>query len=289
MSTPKEKRTKEEAMRLLDRAIEQEESLLEKVKMLENELAACRKKAENPRHELEEQAISKSKVSFRLDFYRTEEKGPLKGIIEHLPTRESCLFEAERFGETGNFIAKFIGTAVLPPTTANKATPTFPPEILENKEALKKEERSPLLRKLFPEIFSTPAPKPLPSQPIEAEPPPFQSDWKPKPFMVLMDGKEGNQIALKKGKPFQIGIRMQTLGDFHGKPCSVSLSAKSMERKPAKTLEALEYCVPDQELLRVPVRTLPLEQGVYRLVVSMMLRDEPQQSYYREARLLIVQ
>jgi len=63
-------------MHLLDRAIEQEEALLEKVKSLETELADCRKKAENPRHELEEQALPKSKVSFRLDFYRMEEKGP---------------------------------------------------------------------------------------------------------------------------------------------------------------------------------------------------------------------
>ena len=109
-------------MHLLDRAIEQEEALLEKVKSLETELADCRKKAENPRHELEEQALPKSKVSFRLDFYRMEEKGPLKGIVEHLSSRESRSFEGDQWGEIGEFITQFVGVATWPIPTPEGST-----------------------------------------------------------------------------------------------------------------------------------------------------------------------
>lgn len=280
-------------MRLLDRAIEQEEALLEKVKMLEAELADCRKKVANPRYELDELALPASKVSFRLDYYRTEERGPLKGIIEHLPTRESWSFEGDRFSQIKGFVSQFVGTAVepqeVPPAPpAKKMSPTFPPEIMENTVVgEEKKERSPLLRKLFPEIFGTP-PGSL-SNPAVAEPNPVPERLQAEPFLVLTEGAEDNQRTVRRGQPFQIQIPMQALGEFQGKPCSVNFSATSLEKKPAQTLEALEYCTPNQDMLRVPVRALPLEQGVYRLAVSMALRDEPQKTYYRESRLLIVQ
>jgi len=292
MSKSKEKRTKEQVMQLLDRAIEQEESLLEKVKALEIELESCRKKAENPRHELDEQALPGSKVSFRLDYYRTEKKGPLKGIIEHLPSRESRSFEENGMNEIGDFVAQFVGTNTRLHQRSNassnqKTQPTFPTEIIEGTIETGKKERSPLLKKLFPELFGSPTPAlPIPET---AEPVPAPEQLEAEPFWVLTEGHEDHQRTVRKGQSFQIQIPMQALSPFHGKPCSVSLSAKSLERKPAKTLETLEYCIPDQDLLRVPVRTLPLEQGVYRLIVSMTLRDEPRTAYYREDRLLIVQ
>ncbi len=292
MSKSKEKRTKEQMMTLLDRAIEQEEVLLERVSVLEAKLTDCRKKVENPRHELDEQALPGSKVSFRLDYYRTEKKGPLKGIIEHLPTRESRSFEENGMNEIGDFVAQFVGTNTRLQQRSNtssnqKAHPTSPPEIIEETIEAEKKGRSPLLKKLFPELFGSPSPiQPIP-EPAEPVPAPEQLDSEP--FWVLTEGHEDHQRTVRKGQSFQIQIPMQALSPFHGKPCSVSLSAKSLERKPAKTLEALEYCIPDQDLLRVPVRTLQLEQGVYRLVVSMTLRDEPRTAYYREDRLLIVQ
>ena len=81
MSSSKDKRTKGQILRLLDNALTQEELLADKIKALETELADCRKKAEDPRMELTEEALSGSKVSFRIDYYRTEKSGPLKGII----------------------------------------------------------------------------------------------------------------------------------------------------------------------------------------------------------------
>lgn len=292
MPISKEKRTKEQAMRLLDRAIEQEETLLEKVKSLETELADCRKRAENPRHELDELALPASKVSFRLDFYRTQEKGSLKGIIEHLSTRESRSFEADRFGEINDFITQFVGTISWPPEvsappSAKKTSPTFPPEVIKDGGEEERRERSPLLRKLLPEIFGTPAP--VLSEPIIAAPAPVPERLEAEPFFVLTDGVSDDQRSVREGEPFQIGIPMQTLSNFKGKPCSVSLSAESLEKPPNQAFKTFEYCTPDQDILRVATRNLALEQGVYRLMVSMTLRDEPQQAYYQESRLLIVQ
>ncbi|MFN0175767.1 MAG: hypothetical protein ACKVU0_14035 [Saprospiraceae bacterium] len=292
MSISKEKRTKEQMMALLDRAIEQEEILLGKVSGLEAELANCRKKAENPRHELDEHALPGSKVSFRLDYYRTEKKGPFKGIIEHLPTRESRSFEENGINEIGDFVAQFVGMNTSlrqrSNTSSKPKTPlTFPPEIIEDTIEAEKKERSPLLKKLFPELFGNPTPiLPIPET---AEPVPTPEQLESEPFLVLTEGNEEHQRTLRRGQSFQIQIPMQALSTFHGKACSVSLFAKSLERNPAKTLEALEYCFPDQDFLRVPVRAFPLEQGVYRLVVSMTFRDEPQTAFYRDDRLLIVQ
>lgn len=108
MSSSKDKRTKEQILRLLDNALTQEELLADKIKALETELADCRKKAEDPRMELTEEALSGSKVSFRIDYYRTEKSGPLKGIIEHLPSREPKPFEGEGWETMQHFIGRYL-------------------------------------------------------------------------------------------------------------------------------------------------------------------------------------
>lgn len=112
----KDKRTKEQILKLLDRAIEQEERLSEKIKILEGDLKDCRKKVEDPRHELTDEALSASKISFRIDYYRTSEESPLKGIIEHLPSRQNKSFE----GEGTESISGFIGRYLQEETSPNK-------------------------------------------------------------------------------------------------------------------------------------------------------------------------
>lgn len=106
--TNKDKRTKEQILKLLDKALENEERLSEKIKTLENELKDCRKKVEDPRSELANEALSSSKVSFRIDYYRTDKKGPLKGIVEHLPSRQTKAFEDEGLEVIGNFLQRFL-------------------------------------------------------------------------------------------------------------------------------------------------------------------------------------
>jgi hypothetical protein len=108
MSASKDKRTKEQIIKLLDHAMEQEERLGDKIKKLEAELAECRKKVEDPRHELTEEALPASKVSFRIDYYRTAAKSPLKGIIEHLPSRQSKSFEGEGADMISPFVSRFL-------------------------------------------------------------------------------------------------------------------------------------------------------------------------------------
>ncbi len=104
----KDKRTKGQILKLLDRAMEQEERLVEKIKSLETQLTDCRKKADDPRSELAEEALAGSKVSFRIDFYRTAAKSPQKGIIEHLPTRQNKAFEGEGIEIIRHFIGRFL-------------------------------------------------------------------------------------------------------------------------------------------------------------------------------------
>lgn len=93
-----DKRTKVQVLRLLDNALQQEEKLVEKIQALENQLSECQKRAENPRYEITESALPNSKISFRIDFYRTEKRGPVKGIIENLSTRESRSFGVHEDG-----------------------------------------------------------------------------------------------------------------------------------------------------------------------------------------------
>lgn len=251
MSTSKEKRTKEQVMQLLDRAIEQEEVLLERVKVLEVKLADCQQKVENPRHELDEQATPGSKVSFRLDFYRTEDRGALKGIVEHLSTRESRSFEGINFDEVSKFLVQFVGV----PTEQS---------LLETTDV----------------ISEDPTIHPSETTPVDGLITP--------PFKVLTEDALENKRAVLKGHPFFIEIPMQSLDKFQGKPCSVTLTSKSLDRV-ANYVEIVEYCTPAQDKLRIPVNTLTSEQGIYRLEVTMTLRDEPQSACYREGRLLIVQ
>ena len=49
-----------------------------------------------------------SKVSFRIDYYRTSDKSPLKGIIEHLPSRQNKSFEGEGQLVINHFMNRYL-------------------------------------------------------------------------------------------------------------------------------------------------------------------------------------
>lgn len=290
MSQTKEKRTKEQVIRLLDRALEQEDSLLEKVKWLENELLQCQKRADNPRHELEEQAIPGSKVSFRLDFYRLEDKGPIKGIIEHLPTRARHSFDGARFFEIRAFAEQFVHTRLQEAET--KTSTTAPdmvalPEKVENPPAPEKKERSPLLKRLFPEFFG--APDALMPQARIAPSAKTPSALEAEAFLVLTEGVDSHQRAIRAGQPIQVLIPMQGLELFQEQPCLLKLTAKSMVRQDTPPVEIESACTPDKDSLCLPLKDLSLERGAYRLNVHMHLLDAAVKDYYQQSRLLIVQ
>ncbi len=158
----KDKRTKDQILQLLDRALEQEEKLVEKISSLENELAECRKKVENPLQEFTEEALASSKISFRIDYYRTSENGPLKGIIEHLPSRTNKSFSGDGLRVFSKFMAKYLpewsAVQMEPQAGAAKNTPTAAQEPLPGQsqpEAKPPTPRQSLLDRLRAEFKQT--------------------------------------------------------------------------------------------------------------------------------------
>lgn len=122
----KDKRTKDQILRLLDRALEQEEKLGGKIAALEMELASCKKQLENPAQEFAEEALASSKISFRIDYYRTSAKGPLKGIVEHLPSRTNKSFSGDGMRILPKFMGKYIPElrqTTAPQTVKNEPVP----------------------------------------------------------------------------------------------------------------------------------------------------------------------
>ena len=140
----KDKRTKDQILLLLDQALEQEERLTEKISSLENELSACRKKVDNPLQEFTEEALASSKISFRIDYYRTSENGPLKGIIEHLPSRTNKSFSGDGMRICSRFMAKYLpelAQAEIKTGTPNHSTAAeemieTPPAVIPPRESL---------------------------------------------------------------------------------------------------------------------------------------------------------
>lgn len=122
-ASSKDKRTKDQLLRLLDDALVQEEKLIEQISTLRAQLDDCRKRADDPRAELAEGAIPSSKVPFRLDFYRATGDGPLKGIIEHLPSRQMRTFEGEGQAMIAEFVSQFFPKEKIKvPKTAAQAS-----------------------------------------------------------------------------------------------------------------------------------------------------------------------
>lgn len=279
MPIAKEKRTKDQVLRLLDRALEQEEALTGKLAALETQLAECRKKMENPRHELDERALPGSKVSFRLDYYRTEKNGPLKGIIEHLPSREQRAFEGNGLEEVGSFASLYTGMPRKPSkrTTDAVSGPVSPPDKPDPEK-----QRSPLSEKMFPALFESAI------EPSMDQPDLLQEPLDSVLFSVLTEGNGRHQRAVRCGEPLLIHIPMQDLSRLQEKLCAVRLSAKPLGNEWAQTLETQETCTPGEEALRIPVRKFPLKQGVYRLMVSIRLPEAPQTACYQKERVLIV-
>ena len=107
----KDKRTKEQLLQILSNALTQEEQMGEKIKMLENQLAACQKQQEGAQVEINSYGLSASKESFRIDYYKASENGRLKGIIEHLPSRQKKSFQGLDIKNICLFMERFLPEA----------------------------------------------------------------------------------------------------------------------------------------------------------------------------------
>ncbi len=108
----KDKRTKEQLLQILSHTLDQEEKLNEKIKALENELAAGRKINGDHHADVGQYGLSASKESFRIDYYKPSGQGRLKGVIEHLPSRQKKSFKGLGIKLVTQFMERFLPDSV---------------------------------------------------------------------------------------------------------------------------------------------------------------------------------
>lgn len=107
-TSKKDKRTKDQLLLLLDNALVQEEKLSEQIADLQAQVEELRKRNENPGAGQLEEALPSTKIPFRLDFYRISHDGPLKGVLEHLPSRQKKTFEGDGHAIIQAFVGQFV-------------------------------------------------------------------------------------------------------------------------------------------------------------------------------------
>jgi hypothetical protein len=251
----KTRHTKEQVFQLLDRAIEKEEALAQKVAMLEKDLAECRKKAENPRHELDERAIPSSKMSFRLDYYCLSPEGPLKGIVEELSLRQAQPFEGSGFRDIERFVSQF-----LPEGLAAEPLP-FPPDIVGTRRPKSKAKNR----------------APVPAEEEPGEPILLESGR----FEVLHCAPQGGNAQI------QIAILPEGLEMLWEETCALSLLVESLEASPRKNFVHQEVCSPVGSPFLVPPQAMPLgAPGVYRVSVSLVKRNSKTPIFYEGKQMI---
>jgi len=296
----KDKRTKEQILSLLDRAMAQEEKFSEKIKALEAQLAECQKRADNPRYELTESALSGSKVSFRLDYYRTEKKGPLKGIIEHLSRREHQSFSGDGFDAMQAFIGKYLPVKARTKAPLTPSAPIVAPSATEPvAEEAKIPEPTTLEESPTPPLLPGAASSAPGAARLSTRIRNLLSDMAPteapieSPAMAAAQRKASKitgavfSILTKERNGLQVEIPTDGLDDFRGQACHASLWVEVLES--GHRFQHTETCVPDEQPLRLPQQSLALAPGGYRLTASLHLMADPRKVYYKESRLVVVQ
>lgn len=125
----KKKSAKAAAFATMPAATPQNTELIEKIKVLEIKLSDCRRQLSNYEGESNRPDLPATKVSFRIDYYRNGDKTDLKGVIEHLSTREKRPFTGLGDANIGAFIRNHI-----PETVALENMPAARPEasVVEN-------------------------------------------------------------------------------------------------------------------------------------------------------------
>jgi hypothetical protein len=104
----KEKPGKAELLRLLGEALAREHRSRERIGLLEAELEECRRQVDHCRAEPGLDGRPGSKIPFRIDYYRTGEKAPLQGVIEHLPSRQKNAFLGAGLAVISQFLQKYL-------------------------------------------------------------------------------------------------------------------------------------------------------------------------------------
>ncbi len=252
----KDKRTKEQILQLLDHAMEQEEKHAQKIQALENQLAECQKRADDPRYELTDEAIAASKVSFRLNpasyppsltspARQPEPVAPATPSVESPDHQQPQMHTAPvSLGQLSQRVRSLLSDMVVheevvEPALSDAATP---------RQAIK---------------LTAPA------------------------CSVIAGGEPQHQGVLQAGQHFQVEISMEELGAFCGEPCRAALLIKNLESGHDHRLS--EACIPGSRALRLPRQPIQLTTGAYRFTAVLSLDADPRKVYYKESRLLVVQ
>ena len=144
----KDKRTKEQLLQILSNALTQEELLSGKIKTLETQLAICQKQREESQAEMSQYGVSASKESFRIDYYKASGNGRLKGIIEHLPSRQKKSLQGLGMKHILQFMGRFLPEEaqqrekLVVPVVSSKAKTSVLPENIEVNVVVGKSEPS---------------------------------------------------------------------------------------------------------------------------------------------------
>jgi hypothetical protein len=288
-----DKRTKGQVLRLLENAIAQEERMGKQIESLESALADCKKKVEDPLAELTNEALAGSKISFRIDYYKTAEKGPLKGIIEHIPSRQRQTFSGIGFSKCNKFVEKYLPEEKTIPAQKQEKPAVLPsipiPAVLAAPAPAQAPPKgtSTLLRRALPDIFKENADGAVLTASVAAEDK-FVVHLKPKEqVQIVLEGKQGHQGQVTTTSRFQVEVPSSDLAPYAGKPCSVTVLAENLET--GETDAQREQQLVAKSGLRVPTTGMSLPIGGYRLTTVLRIRDEKNEVHFRESRLLVVQ
>jgi hypothetical protein len=316
-----DKRTKGQVLRLLESAIEQEERMGDQIKSLENALAECQKKVNDPLAELTDNALAGSKISFRIDYYKTAEKGPLKGIIEHISSRQRQTFSGEGSKTYTAFIGKYLPeskakvqpekASILPQPQANKIVPVQEinkNNILtpENNEGMAQNSvlplpvqgieqsmdsayhASPLLQRALADIFQEKAKAKTVEieRAITLEKKPNIQIAASDQLQIIPEGQKKHYGQISTQTKFQVEVPLADLLPYTNKDCSATLLCENLETGETRSIH--EQCNISKSSLRLPASGTTLPLGGYRLTAVLRIRDGQNSVQYRERRLLVV-
>jgi hypothetical protein len=265
----KEKRTKEEILRLLDRALAQEENQAQKIRDLEAKLLDCQQKAENPRGELDTGALPASKIAFRIDYYQTVHDNTLKGIVEHLQSRATMSFHGEGIEAITRFMSGYLvkNSAKSGKKSANSPVQEISPAVQPEPAAL--------TQTIEPELVAE-APPPTPVK----QKTPQQENFS----LHLIDsvqnpgnGSPSIQVVLPDGLLAQL-------------PKDGSRFRIDLTRLEGNEVAIFDGRIPAAEgVFMLPEKPIAVPQkGAYRIGLTIWQRKTDARFFYRDSRLLVV-
>lgn len=267
----KEKRSKDEILKLLNKAFQQEEIQAKTIRKLESELEECKKRMENPREEFTTIALETSKTSFRIDYYRTSKSGPMKGIVEHLPSHASLPFVGNGFEKIAEFVGRYLNIEhAKPPQTPATS-------LVKLRSGTKKQ----------PQKTGKTASDREKRQATQSAP--ADNDKKQgseRPFCIVSPANLKYENSLPAQAPFFIKIPSTELAGLLDKPCLLQICIEDLETD--GNLCLTEFITPHKGVLRLPSTPIQLAQaGAYRVTAKLTLRESFSKNEFKRGMFVV--